>query len=208
MIKIHHLNNSRSQRILWALEELGAEYEIVSYQRDAETSLAPDTLKQAHPLGKSPVMEDGAVTIAESGVIIDYLVQTYGEGKLAVTPSAEGYWAYQEWLHYVEGSAMLPMMLGLYVGRLGDAGGPLLPRILSEITNNLSYMSDHLGQSDYFVADRMTGVDLQITFVLEASKSQGLLEPYANLAAYVDRMQARAAYKAAVERGGPYQLGG
>ncbi len=207
MIKIHHLNNSRSQRILWQLEEMGLEYEIVLYARDPETSLAPDSLKEVHPLGKSPVMEDGSVKIAESGAIVDYLIRTYGGGHYMPAPDSADYNRYVEWLHYAEGSAMLPLLLMLYVSRLGEAGAPLHPRIQSEIANHLGYVALGLGDKNYFMGDELTGADFQMIFVLEAANVRGGLKQFPNLAAYLERIQARDAYKRAVERGGPYQLG-
>ena len=133
MLTLHHLNNSRSQRILWLLEELGTPYEIKRYQRDATTRLAPPELTAVHPLGKSPVITDGGITIAESGAIVDYLIRTYGKGEMMPASDGADYEAYNEWLHYSEGSAMLPLMLNLYVSRLKEAGAPLHPRIDSEI---------------------------------------------------------------------------
>ncbi|MFC3052617.1 glutathione S-transferase family protein [Kordiimonas pumila] len=207
MIKVHHLNNSRSQRILWMLEELAVPYEIISYKRNPETHLAPDSLKAVHPLGKSPVMEDGNVIIAESGAIIDYLIRTYGNGNFAPDTSSAEYNSYVEWLHYGEGSAMLPLMLGLYVGRLGEAGAPLQPRIQSEFINHFSYMAKSLGGRSFFVGDSLTGADVQLVFVLEAANVRGALSNFPNLDAYLKNMQARPAYKRAIERGGVYQLG-
>lgn len=207
MIKIHHLNNSRSQRILWQLEEMGLEYEIIPYARDLETKLAPDSLKEVHPLGKSPVMEDGDVRIAESGAIVDYLIRTYGGGQYMPAPDSADYNRYVEWLHYAEGSAMLPLLLMLYVSRLGEAGAPLHPRIQSEIANHLGYVALGLGDNNYFMGDELTGADFQMIFVLEAANVRGGLKYFPNLAAYLERIQTRDAYKRAVERGGPYQLG-
>ena len=157
MITLHHLNDSRSQRILWLLEELGAPYEIKRYQRHAETRLAPPELKAVHPLGKSPVITDGETTIAESGAMVDYLIRRYGQrdGKPALMPAAgcRDYETYNEWLHYAEGSAMLPLMLNLYVGRLGEAGAPLHPRIKSELANHLGYIDAALLGREYLVGD-------------------------------------------------------
>src|ERR1700722_9214933 len=153
MIILHHLNNSRSQRILWLLEELGAPYEIKPYQRDAVTNLAPPELKQVHPLGKSPVIEDGEIKIAESGAIVDYLVRKYGGGRLAPAAGTTVHEAYLEWLHYAEGSAMLPLMINLYVTRLGDAAAPLKDRIDSEIANNLGYIEQALAGNDYILSE-------------------------------------------------------
>src|SRR6266478_1921033 len=135
MLTLHHLNDSRSQRILWLVEELGVPYEIKRYQRNAQTRLAPPELEAVHPLGKSPVITDGNVTIAESGAVVDYIIRHYGEGRLMPKPGSADYEAYYEWLHYSEGSAMLPLMLNLYVSRLKEAGAPLHPRIDSEMAN-------------------------------------------------------------------------
>src|SRR5436305_5567489 len=129
MLTLHHLNDSRSQRILWLLEELGTPYEMKRYQRDATTRLAPPELTAVHPLGKSPVITDGDITIAESGAIVDYIIRKHGGGKLTVSGEGPAAEKYREWLHYAEGSAMLPLMLNMYVGRLGEAGAPLQPRI-------------------------------------------------------------------------------
>jgi len=207
MIKVHHLNNSRSQRILWALEEIGAEYEIVMHQRDPETRLAPESLLKVHPLGKAPVVEDGDVVVAESAAALDYLVRTYGDGRFAPAYDSSDYMRYNELLHYVEGSAMLPLMLGLYVGRLGEAGAPLGPRIASEIGLHLSYLAHQLGEQPFFMGDTISSVDFHVTFILEAANVRGGLAKLPNLAAYLERMQARPAYQKAVERGGPYNLG-
>ena len=207
MLTIHHLNNSRSQRILWLFEELGLKYDIQFYKRDAATNLAPPELKAIHPLGKSPVITDGAVKIAESGAIVDYILQTYGQGRLQPAKDGPDHWAYVEWLHYAEGSAMLPLMLNLYTMRLGEAAGPLKPRIDSEIDNNLSYMSGALGDRPYLLGDDFTGADIQNSFTLEVAKNFGVLPRYKNLADYLERLHARPAYKAALEKGGPYGIG-
>src|SRR5271154_5729266 len=140
MLTLHHLNDSRSQRILWLLEELGTPYEMKRYQRDAATRLAPPELTAIHPLGKSPVITDGDVTIAESGAIVEYILDKYGNGKLRPQPGSKDHIKYIEWMHYAEGSAMLPLMMHLYVGFLGDAGAPLRPVIDSGIANQMSYM--------------------------------------------------------------------
>ena len=207
MITLHHLNNSRSQRILWLLEELGLDYDIALYQRDSETQLAPPELKAVHPLGKSPVITDGERTVAESGAIIDYLVRTHGNGRFRPAPDSEDFLDYEHWLHFAEGSAMLPFLMGLYAGRLGEAAEPLWPRIFSEMDNHLSYMENALGPRAYFVGDDLTGADVQLTFVLEAADANGLLDNYPNLKRYLAAMQARDAYRRAIERGGPYALG-
>lgn len=205
MIKIHHLNNSRSQRILWLLEELGAPYEIVKYQRlPPPMPLAPPELKQVHPLGKSPVMTDGETTLAESGAIVEYLIDTHGKGALKPKPGSADYWRYVEWMHYSEGSAMLPLMLALYTSRLGETAAPLKPRIDSEIANHFSYMEMGLTGHDCFVGNALTGADIQMLFVLEAAGN--ILDAYPMLKAYRARMQSRPAYKRAIEKGGEYAL--
>jgi glutathione S-transferase len=209
MIEVHHLDNSRSQRILWLLEELGLDYEIIRYSRDPVTRLAPATLKAIHPLGKSPVIRDRGLVLAESGAIVEYLVGKYGNGRLA--PAADfnstDYVAYLHWLHFAEGSAMLPLLLKLYVGRLKEAGAPLAPRITSELENHFAYMSAALSDRDYVVANTFSAADIQLSFVLDAGASRGPLKDYPNLVRLHERLRARPAYSRALERGGPYQLG-
>jgi glutathione S-transferase len=209
MIEVHHLNNSRSQRILWLLEELGLDYQIVRYQRDPVTRLAPPAIKAIHPLGKSPVIRDAGLVVAESGAIAEYLAGKYGNGRLA--PAADfnspDYVSYLHWLHFAEGSAMLPLMLKLYVGRLKDAGAPLAPRIDSELKNHFDYMSAALGDRDYFVADTFSAADIQLSFVLDVGASRGPLQGYPNLVRLDQRLRARPAYQRAIERGGPYDVG-
>lgn len=202
VIKVHHLSESRSQRVLWLLEELGLDYEIVYYRRDPETRLAPPELEAVHPLGKSPVLEDDGRVVAESGAIVDYLVRRKGGGRLAPDPDSPAYDDYVLWLHYAEGSAMLPLMLALYVGRLGEAGEPLHPRIDSEMANHLGYIEQALQGREYILGDAFTAADVQISIVLEAAEAFGRLEDHPELRAYLDRMQERSAYKRALERGG------
>jgi glutathione S-transferase len=204
MLTVHHLNNSRSQRILWLLEELGTPYEIVKYQRMEPIPLAPPELREVHPLGKSPVITDGGKTIAESGAIVEYLIDTYGNGRMKPKAGTDDYWRYVELMHYAEGSAMVPLLLALYAGLLGDGAALLRPRIDSEIANNLSYMEAGLDGRQFFVGNDLTGADIQLLFVLEAAGSR--LEPYHRLVAYRDRMHARPAYKRGIDKGGPYQL--
>jgi glutathione S-transferase len=207
MLVVHHLNDSRSQRILWLLEELGAPYEIKFYQRDATTRLAPPELKAVHPLGKSPVITDGDETIAESGAIVDYILRRYGEGRLAPAPGSKDFETYNEWLHYAEGSAMLPLMLNMYVGRLGEAGAPLQPRIDSEIANHVGYVDRALEGREWLLGSELTGADVQMSFVGEVVRAFGRQDQYPNVKAWVERFQARPAYLRALEKGGPYNLG-
>jgi glutathione S-transferase len=210
MLTLHHLNDSRSQRILWLLEELGTPYEMKRYQRDAVTRLAPPELAKIHPLGKSPVITDGYVTIAESAAIVDYIIRRYGQekDKPAMMPAASSadFEAYNEWLHYSEGSAMLPLMLNLYVGRLKEAGAALHPRIDSEMANHLGYVDAALKGRDFFVGRSLTGADIQMSFVGEMAKVFDKLGPYPNLAAWLTRMHARPAFQRSVEKGGAYRF--
>ncbi len=204
MIVVHHLNNSRSQRILWLLEELGEPYEIKHYQRMQPVPFAPPELKAVHPLGKSPVIEDGGKTIAESGAIAEYLIDTYGKGRFKPKAGTAEYWKYIEWMHFAEGSAMLPLLMALYTGLLGDAASAPKPRVDSEIANHLSYMEASLGANEFFVGNTLTGADIMLIFVCEAAGAR--LDPYPNLVKFRDRIQARDAYKRGLDKGGPYQL--
>jgi glutathione S-transferase len=206
MIVVHHLNESRSQRILWLLEELALPYEIKKYQRDAQTRLAPPELKLIHPLGKSPVITDDGRVIAESGAIVDYIIRRHGDGRLQPDPRSAQYDDYMQWLHYSEGSAMLPLLLKLYVSRLAEAGAPLLPRIDSETSNHLGYIDAHLKGRDYLLGSALTGADIQLSFVGEIATARGNASAYPNLDAWVRRFQARPAYQAALARGGPYSF--
>ena len=204
MIVVHHLNDSRSQRVLWLLEELGAPYEIQHYARNASTRLAPPELMAIHPLGKSPVLQDGGRTVIESGAIIDYLIRHHGQGRLQPAAGSDDFEAYNQWLHYAEGSAMLPLMLKLYTSRLGDAAAPLGPRIDSELANHLGYVNRSLEGRDFLVGHSLTGADIQMSFVGEAAR--GLRASYPAMDAWVRRLQARPAYQRALVRGGPYAL--
>jgi glutathione S-transferase len=206
MIVVHHLNDSRSQRILWLLEELGLPYEIKPYQRDVQTRLAPPELKKVHPLGKSPVITDGNKTIIESGAIIDYIIRRHGGGRLQPASETPAYDEYQQWMHYAEGSAMLPLMLNLYVLRLGDAAAPLMPRVDGEIANHLSYIDGALKGRQFLVGDKLTGADIQMSFVGEVAGAFGKRAQYPNLDAWTKRLHDRPAYKKALEKGGAYNL--
>ena len=206
MIVVHHLNDSRSQRILWLLEELGLPYEIRPYQRDAQTRLAPPELKKVHPLGKSPVITDGNRTIIESGAIIDYVIRRHGKGRLQPAPETPEYDEYVQWMHYAEGSAMLPLMLNLYTTRLGDAAAPLKPRIDGEIANHLAYIDSALKGRQFLIGDTLTGADIQMSFVGEVAGAFGKRAQYPNLDAWTKRLHERPAFKKALDRGGAYNL--
>ena len=207
MIKVHHLNNSRSHRVLWLLEEIGAPYEIVHYKRDAVTRLAPPELKKIHPLGKSPVVTDGDRVVEESGAIIEYLTKTHGK-KTKLWPEDFGpHWiAHTHWMHFAEGSAMLPFLMALYASLLGENAAPLRPRIESEIANHLAYMEGALAKQDYFAGPDFTAADIQMSFVLEVADNSGRLKDLPRLAALIKRLRDRPAYKRAIEKGGPLEL--
>jgi glutathione S-transferase len=206
MLTLHHLNDSRSQRILWLLEELGTPYEMKHYQRNATTRLAPPELEAVHPLGKSPVITDGDVKIAESGAIVDYIIRRYGNGRLMPAPGSADYEAYNEWLHYSEGSAMLPLMLNLYVSRLKEAAAPLQPRIDSETANHLGYVDGALRGREFFVGKSFSGADIQMSFVGDMAKVYDKLGPYPDLSGWLARMHARPAFQRSVEKGGAYRF--
>jgi glutathione S-transferase len=206
MLTLHHLNDSRSQRILWLLEELGAPYQLKRYQRDAATRLAPPELETVHPLGKSPVIVDGDARIAESAAIVDYIIRRYGNGAMMPAPGSAEYETYNEWLHYSEGSAMLPLMMHLYVSRLGDAGKPLHPRIDSEMARHLGYVDRALEGREFFVGAALTGADIQMSFVAELAKVFDRVAPYPNVTAWLSRMHARPAFRRSVEKGGGYRF--
>ncbi len=207
MLTVHHLNNSRSQRVLWLLEELELDYRLERYQRDAETSLAPPALLAVHPLGKSPVLTDGGETIIESGAIVDYIVRRHGNGRLAPEPGTTEHEQYLQWLHYSEGSAMLPLMLKMYTGRLADGGAALQPRIDSELDNHLGYMNAALAGTDWFVGNRFSAADVQLSFVPQVARLLYTLEPFPALQGFLDRIHVRPAYRRALERGGEYAFG-
>lgn len=220
MVIVHHLNNSRSQRVLWLLEELGVPYEVKRYERDAKTMLAPPALLAVHPLGKSPVIEDGEVKMAESGAIISYLVDRYGGGRLIPPAGSADYWRYIYWLHYAEGSAMTPLLLRLVFNRVANGPAPwpisVVARriaatvdgafIAPNLRRHLDFMESELGGRSWFAGDDFTACDVQMSFPLEAAAARaGLNSTRPNLMAFLGRIHARDAYKRALERGGPYE---
>jgi glutathione S-transferase len=207
MLIVHHLNNSRSQRVLWLLEELELEYEIRRYQRDPETNLAPPELEAVHPLGKSPVLSDGERTLIESGAIIDYLLRVHGNGRLRPAEGSPAHEEYLQWLHYVEGSAMLPLMLKLYTGKLPDGGEALQPRIDDELNRHLGYIDSALAGADWLVDNTFSGADVQVSFVAEIAPLLFTLEPFPHLAAFRERIHTRPAYRRALDKGGEYAFG-
>ncbi|QGZ95904.1 glutathione S-transferase family protein [Terricaulis silvestris] len=207
-IVVHHLEESRSQRVLWLLEELGLDYEVKRYARNPQTRLAPPELKAIHPLGKSPVIERDGKVFAESGAIIEYFAEHEAGGKLAVSASDAARFDYLYWLQFAEGSAMLPLLLKLYVSLLGEAGAPLMQmRVDPEIDNHFSFVNAHLEGRDYFAADRFTAADIQMSFVLDAGNNRGGLDRFPNMVRVRKLQQGRPAYQKALEKGGPYKMG-
>ena len=204
MIRVHHLNNSRSQRVLWLLEEIGTPYEVVRYQRKA-TMLAPRELKRVHPLGKSPVIEDDGKKFAETGLIVEYLVERYGP-DLAPTRDSDLYWRYKYWLHYAEGSLMPPLLLKLVVKRLGLLGLPARGFVNSQLKLHLDFLEAELGSTPWVLGERFSAADIMLSFPLEAaSERAGLDQTRPRLMDFLGRIHARPAYRRATERGGAYR---
>lgn len=203
MLVVHHLENSRSHRILWLLEEIGVPYEIKIYKRDPVTSLAPPELLAAHPLGKSPMIEDGGRMIVESAAIVEYLCARHAPQM--IPPAADdAYTTHLELMHFAEGSAMTPILLKLYVGRLGAAGAPLHPRIAQQLDSHFDHMERMLRPSGHFVLDELSAADIMLSFPAEIAVAQRAVAGRPKLAAFVAAMQARPAYQRGLERGGPY----
>ncbi len=201
---VHHLNNSRSQRILWLLEEIGAPYEIKYYDRDATTNLAPPELIAVHPLGKSPVISDGDRVIIESGAITEYLCERHGGGHLIPERGTDDHISHLEWLHFAEGSAMTPILLRIYTARLGEAAAPLEPRINQQLDAHFSYMESRVGDSGHFIGDSLSAADIMLSFPAEIAIMQGMAPRYPKLAAFVNACHARPAWQRAREKGGAY----
>jgi glutathione S-transferase len=221
MITVHHLNNSRSQRVLWLLEELGVRYEVKRYERDPKTMLAPPELVSIHPLGKSPIVTDGASTLAESGAIVEYLIDKYGGGRLIPPVGTPERLRYTYWLHYAEGSAMPPLLLKLVFDRVAAARVPwpvssIARRIASQVTRtfiepqltrHLDFMESELASRPWFAGAQFTAADVQMSFPLEAAVARaGLNASRPKLMAFLDRIHGRPAYRQALARGGPYDF--
>jgi glutathione S-transferase len=206
MIRVHHLNNSRSQRVLWLLEETGTPYEVVRYERDKRTMLAPKELRRVHPLGKSPIVEDNDKKFAETGLIIEYLVERYGS-NLAPSRDSELHWRYKYWLHYAEGSLMPPLLLKLVIDRLGFLAIPARPFVRSQLKLHLDYLESELTVSPWFLGDHFSAADIMLSFPLEvATDRAGLDETRPKLMNFLERIHARPAYKRALEKGGAYRF--
>jgi glutathione S-transferase len=207
MIRVHHLNNSRSQRVLWLLEELNQPYEVVRYQRNKLTMLAPDELKRVHPLGKSPIIEDVGRIFAETGLIVEYLVESYGP-DLAPSRQNDLYWRYRYWLHYAEGSAMPQLLLKLFVDKLGVLAWPARGIVIRQLKLHLDYLESELNSGPWFLGERFSAADIMLSFPLEAARARaGLDETRPRLFDFLRRTHARPAYQRALERGGPYAYG-
>lgn len=218
MITVHHLNNSRSQRILWLLEELGLEYKIEKYQRDPVTMLAPPSLKKVHPLGKSPVITDDDKLVAESGTIIDYLVTNYSNGEMVPAHNSDEYWQYSYWLNFAEGSLAPPLLLNLVMQKIKQNAKPFFVKFIANqivakvmasfvspnIHRNYAFVNEHLKNNLWFTGDKFTGADIQMSFPLETGAARGLANNYQYILDYVQRIHARPAYQQALEKGGKY----
>ena len=204
MIRVHHLNNSRSQRVLWLLEEMGTPYEVIRYERNSNL-LAPKELRRVHPLGKSPVIEDGGRTFAETGLIIEYLVDRYGP-DLAPARNSDLHWQYKYWLHYAEGSLMPPLLVKLIVDRLGLLGYPARPFVKSQLKLHLDFLENELSGKPWFLGERFSAADVMLSFPLEAARDRaGLDQTRPKLMDILARIHARPAYKRALEKGGAYR---
>jgi glutathione S-transferase len=221
MITVHHLNNSRSQRVLWLLEELGLPYEIEKYQRDPETMLAPASLLRVHPLGKSPVVTDGDTTLAESGAILEYLVERYGNGRLIPAPGTPERQLYRYWMHFAEGSAMPPLLLKLVFDRIASTRMPFFAKpiarglsktvlqrlVLPNLKRQLDFMEEELTRHHWFAGDDFSAADIQMSFPVEAARQRaGLDASRPRLMGFLQRIHERPAYRKALERGGPYSF--
>jgi glutathione S-transferase len=221
VITVHHLNQSRSQRVLWMLEELELPYELVKYERDPQTMLAPKSLEAIHPLGKSPVITDGDVTVAESGAILEYLVETHGKGRLAPAPGAPGYRDYRYFMHYAEGSLMPYLLLKLVTRKLKEAKVPFFVKPIAKgiagklaadfvdpnLRRHLAFLGAHLGKHRWFAGDELTAADLQMSYPAEAIVARaGDLPVPAALSDFVKRCKERPAYQRAIARGGPSEI--
>ncbi len=221
MIIVHHLNNSRSQRILWLLEELDLDYDVKRYERDPKTMLAPASLRAVHPLGKSPVITDSGLTLAESGAIVEYLVDRYGNGRLAPALGTPERLRYTYWLHYAEGSAMPPLLLNLVFNQVEKGSMPFFAKPIArsivrrvkesfiepQIAQHLDYLETEISKTSWFVGNEFTAADIQMSFPLEAAATRaGLDASRPHLMGFLDRIHARPAYARALQRGGPYEL--
>ncbi|OWQ91691.1 glutathione S-transferase family protein [Sphingopyxis witflariensis] len=201
---VHHLNNSRSQRILWLLEEIGAPYEIKFYDRDATTNLAPPELLAVHPLGKSPLIQDDGRVVIESGAITEYLCERHGGGYLVPERGTDDHVSHLEWMHFAEGSAMTPILLRIYTARLGEAAAPIEPRITQQLDAHFSFMESRVGDNGHFIGDSLSAADIMLSFPAEIAIMQGMAPRYPKLAEFVNMCHGRPAWQRARKKGGAY----
>jgi glutathione S-transferase len=201
---VHHLNNSRSQRILWLLEEIGAPYEIKFYDRDPVTNLAPPELIAVHPLGKSPVLEDAGRIVIESAAIAEYICDYHGGEKLVPQRGTDDHVRHLQWMHFAEGSAMTPILLRIYTARLGEAAAPLEARITQQLDSHFAYMESAVSEDGHFVGDNLTAADIMLSFPAEIAIMQGLAQRFPKLANFVNACHDRPAWRRAREKGGAY----
>jgi glutathione S-transferase len=222
MLIVHHLNNSRSQRVLWLLEELGVPYEIRHHQRDAATMLAPPALLQVHPLGKSPVIVDGDITVAETGAIVEYILDRFGNGRLRPAPGTADFLRHRYWLHFAEGSAMPPLLMKLVFDEVQKAKMPFFARPIAKgisqkvlamlvwpnLKRQFDFIEAELGRSTWLAGDELSGADIMMSFPLEAAKQRAGLDAarHPRIVAFIDRVHARPAYRRALDKGGPYSF--
>ena len=219
MLTVHHLENSRSQRVLWLLEEIGVDYAIERYERDVKTSLAPPALKKVHPLGKSPVLDDDGLVVAETGVIVEYLIDKYGGGRFRPQNDPRARLDYVYWLHFAEATMMPQMLLHLFFNRIKSAPMPFFVKpiarrigdevlkayVAPNLADQFAFIERHLGERDWFAGDELSGADVMMSFPLEGARANGALPAGCErIAAFVERVQARPAYRRALEKGGPY----
>lgn len=219
MLTVHHLENSRSQRILWLLEELGVDYEVKRYERDKTTNLAPPELRAVHPLGKSPVITDDEVTVAESGLIVEYLIEKYGNGRLMPAVGTPEHLNFRYWMHYAEGTFMPLMVISLILNRIETAPLPFFIKPIAKkiaakardgyagpnIKLNLDYLEGVLSKTGWFCGDEMSGADIMMSFPIEAAATRtDLSAGYPALNKFQQRIRVLPAYKRAIEKGGPY----
>jgi glutathione S-transferase len=221
MITVHHLDNSRSQRVLWLLEELGVPYEVTRYERDPKTMLAPPELRKVHPLGKSPVLTEDGTTVAESGAIVEYLLERHGAGRLVPPPGSPERLRFRYWLHFAEGSAMPPLLMKLVFDRIESGPMPFFAKPIARsiarkvkglmiepnLKRHLDFMEAELGRSEWFAGDAFSAADIQMSFPVEASAQRaGLDGSRPRLMVFLKKIHARPAYRKALERGGPYSF--
>lgn len=217
MLTVHHLNNSRSQRVLWLLEELGADYEIVRYERDPNTMRAPEALREVHPLGKSPVVSDDGLTVAETGAVVEYILQAHGGGRFTGPADPAGHWRYRHWMHYAEGSAMPPLLIKLLFGKMeSDAPGflkPFLKPVLAKVNERFlgpelkahaDYWEAAVKETGWFAGGEISAADIMMSFPVETAAARIGYQDRPALKDFLERIHSRPAYGRALERGGPY----